>query len=110
VRTALGASPASPGFAWHDEPALEALFSRHGMNATVESVHELVFTAVSPHAYLEAERTNNPMAVTGFEVLQQRGQAGEAYDQLLKVLTEHNEDPQAFRSTSRYAVVVARPV
>ena len=109
VRTALGAPPASPGFAWHDEPALKALFSRHGMNATVGSVHELVFTAVSPHAYLEAQRTSHPIAVTGFEVLQQRGQADEAYDQLLNVLTEHNEDPQAFRSTSRYAVVRCSP-
>ena len=110
VRTALGAPPASPGFAWHDGPALEALFSRHGMNATVESVHELVFTAVSPHAYLEAQRTSHPMAITGFEALQQRGQAADAYEHLLKVLTEQNEDPQAFRSTSRYAVVVARRV
>lgn len=109
VRTALGAPPASPGFAWHDDPALKALFSRHGMNATVESVHDLVFTAVSPHAYLEAQRTSHPMAVTGFEVLQQRGQADEAYDQLLRVLTEHNEDPRAFRSTSRYAVVRCSP-
>ncbi len=109
VRAALGAPPASPGFAWHDEPALEALFSRHGMNATVESVHELVFTAVSPHAYLEAQRTSHPIAVTGFEVLQQRGKADEAYGHLLKVLTEHNEDQQAFRSTSRYAVVRCSP-
>jgi ubiquinone/menaquinone biosynthesis C-methylase UbiE len=109
VRAALGAPSASPAFAWHDEPALETLFSRHGMSATVESVHELVSTAVSPHAYLEAQRTSHPMAVTGFEVLQQRGQAEEAYDHLLKVLNEHNEDPGAFRSTSRYAVVVARP-
>lgn len=41
------------------------------------------------------------MAVAGFQVLQQRGQAEEAHDRLVKVLTDHNEDPGSFRSTSR---------
>ncbi len=109
VRTALGAPPASPGFAWHDESDLKALFLRHGMNATVESVHELVFTAISPLAYLQVQRTSHPMAVATFEVLEQSGQVDEGYDRMLKVLTDHNEDPHAFRSTSRYAVIRCSP-
>ena len=108
VGAAVGAPPASPRFAWHDESALKALFSRHGMVAARKGLHELVFTADSPQAYLEAERTSHPMAVSGFEVLRRRGRADEANDRLLKVLTEHNEDPRSFRSTSRYAVVMAR--
>ena len=50
------------------------------------------------------------MAVAGFEVLHQRGKADEAHDRLVTVLKDHNEDPQGFRSTSRYAVVIARPI
>jgi SAM-dependent methyltransferase len=110
VRAALGAPPASPRFAWHDEPVVTALFARHGMKAAVEGVHQSVVTATSPRAHLDAERTNHPMVLGTFELLEQRGQADEAYDQLLNVLTEHNEDPQAFRSTSRYVVAVAQPV
>lgn len=109
VRAVLGAPPASPRFAWHDESVLTALFARHGLNAAVEGVHELVITATSPRALLEAERTSHPMVVGTFEVLEQSGQAEEAHDQLVKVLTEHNEDPRAFRSTSRYAVVRCSP-
>ena len=110
VLAAMGAPPAAPGFAWHDEPALKVLFSRHGMDAAVDSLHELVFTATSPEAYLEAEGKSHPLAVAGFEVLRQRGMADEAHDRLVKVLKDHNEDPQRFRSTSRYAVVIARPM
>ena len=110
VRAALGAPPPAPGFAWHDEAALRALFSRHGMEATVQSLHELVFTATSPEAYLEAEARSHPLAVAGLELLRQRGQADEAHVRLVKVLKDHNEDVEGFRSTSRYAVVTARRV
>jgi len=110
VRSAVGAPPASPGFAWHDEAALKALFSNHDMNAEVQGLHQLVFTDESPQAYLDAERASHPVAVSGFRVLQECGQADEARDRLVKVLTDHNEDPQGFRSTSRYAVVIARPI
>ena len=108
VRAAMGAPPPTPGFAWHDGSAVSALFLPHGMDASVESVHELVFTATSPEAYLEAEGRSHPLAVAGFEVLRQRGKVEEAQGRLVKVLKDHNEDPQGFRSTSRYAVVIAR--
>lgn len=109
VREALGAPPASPRFAWHDESVVKALFARHGMNAAVESVHEVVVTAKSPRAHLDSERGSHPMAVATFEVLKQSGQVEEGYDRMLKVLADHNEDPHAFRSTSRYEVIIARP-
>ena len=109
VRAALGAPPTSPRFAWHNESVVRALFARHGMSAAVEGVHELVITEISPRAYLDSERGSHPMAVATFEVLEQSGQVDEGYDRMLKVLTDHNEDPHAFRSTSRYAVIIARP-
>ena len=36
VRSALGAPPAPPGFAWHDESSLGALFAGHGMKVEVQ--------------------------------------------------------------------------
>ena len=70
--------------------------------------HELVFTAPSPQAYLDAERESHPMAVTGFQVLQQLGPAEPARERLIKVLTDHNEGAGDFRATSSYIVFIAR--
>lgn len=108
VRSAVGAPPATPGFAWHDDSSLRALFSRHGMQVVVQGPHELVISARSPEEFLEAEMANHPLAVAGSAVLRQRGVLEEAGERLLGVLRDHNEDEDAFRSTSRYVVVVAR--
>ena len=108
VRAATGAPPAPPDFNWHDESAVSELFARHDLAAAVAGRHELVFTAPSPEAYLDAERESHPMAVTGFQVLQQLGQAESARERLIKVLTDHNEDAGDFRATSRYIVFIAR--
>lgn len=107
VRSAIGAPPAPPGFAWHDETSLRDLFSRHGMETSVEGPHELVVTASSPEDFLEAEMANHPLAVAGVQVFQQRGVSEEARTRLLAVLNDHNEDEQSFRSTSHYLVVIA---
>lgn len=100
--------PADPGFAWHDDSALAALFERRDMTMKVQGPHELVFTAKSPEEFLDAEMTNHPMAVAAMEVLRQRGEAERALERLLEVLRTHNEDPKAFRTTSRYIVLLAR--
>ncbi len=108
VRRSLGAAPAPPGFAWHDRAALDPLFGRHDMAVNTRGPYELTFTASSPEEYLDAEMRNHPMAVRGLEVLRQRGKAEQGVEQLLEVLRKHNEDPKAFRTTSRYVVVLAR--
>jgi hypothetical protein len=108
VRSVIGAPPAPPGFAWHDESSVRALFSRHSMTVEVQGPHELVITARSPEEYLEAEMANHPLAVAGADVFRQRGVFEDAHQRLLNVLSEHNEDREAFRSTSRYVVVLAR--
>jgi SAM-dependent methyltransferase len=106
VRTALGA-PAPPApFAWHEQTALAGLFAAHDMTIAIEQ-HAIVFTDVSPAAYLEAERTSHPLAVAGFEVLERAGHADLASERLLQILQDGNEDPAAFRSTSSYVVVTA---
>lgn len=108
VRKATGAPPPPAGFPWHDEAAVVELFGRHGMSAAAAGQHELVFTATSPDAFLDAELQNHPLAVAGFEVLRRAGQAEEARARLLHVLDEHNEDSSSFRSTSRYVAFVCR--
>lgn len=107
VRSAVGAPPPEPGVQWHDESSVHALFARYGMSTEVSAPHDLVVTDTSPEAFLEAERTNHPLAIVGYDVLRSRGMSDEANEQLLTVLKDHNEDEDAFRSTSRYVVVVA---
>jgi hypothetical protein len=58
--------------------------------------------------YLEAESRNHPMAVTGITVLQRLGQVEELRERLHRILTDGNEDPGAFRVTSRYVVATLK--
>jgi hypothetical protein len=69
VRAALGAPPEPPGFAWHDESSLGALFAGHGMTVEVQGPHELVVSASRPKRFLEPRWANHPLAVAGSEVL-----------------------------------------
>jgi SAM-dependent methyltransferase len=108
VRAAVGAPPAPPRFPWHEAAEVAGLFSPPGLTVAVALHHDIVFTAPSPQAYLDAELANHPLAVAAFDVLRQRGQAGPARDRLLEILTDRNEDAAGFRCTSRYVVLVAR--
>jgi SAM-dependent methyltransferase len=107
VRSSVGAPPAAPGLPWHDETELQALFSRHGLETSVRGPHQLVISADSPEAFLDAEMANHPMAVAAEGVFRQQGVSEEVREHLLGVLRDHNEADDAFRSTSRYVVVVA---
>lgn len=107
VRAALDAPPAEPGFAWHDEPSLRALFARHGMVTELSGPYELVVTAASPEEFLDAEMANHPLAIASNQLLSERGLSDAAHERLLEVVRDHNEDRDAFRSTSRYIVIVA---
>jgi SAM-dependent methyltransferase len=100
VRSAVGAPKSAP-FPWHDSSAVSGLVARHR--------HDLVFTGRSPQAFLDAELASHPLAIAGFEVLEQRGLADEARDRLLKIVTEANEGTEGFHCTSQYVVVMARP-
>lgn len=107
VRGVQGTPPAPRGFPWHDGAAVAGLLSGHGLTVAVEDTREIVFTAPSTQAYLDVEVANHPLAIAAFAVLQRRGQLEAARERLLAVLAQHNEDPDGFRSTSRYAVLSA---
>jgi SAM-dependent methyltransferase len=106
VRGALGA-PAPPApFPWHDPAALAPVFAAHAMTVALDQ-HDISFTAASAADYLDDDRVNHPMAITGFEILQRAGQAEAACQSLLRILDDANESPDAFRITQRYVVVSA---
>lgn len=107
VGRALGAPPAAPGFPWHDQADLSTLLSPHGFTCTLTE-HSLAFQASSPRAFLENESSTHPLAVAGIQILTQLGLADQTRAQLLDILEEANEDPDGFRSTSRYVTVAAR--
>ena len=107
VRRAVGAPPHATGFPWHNRDALAGLFGTHGLGVELEE-HTLTFSAASVDEYLEAESRNHPMAVTGITVLQRLGQVEELRERLHRILTDGNEDPGAFRVTSRYVVATLK--
>ena len=107
VRQALGAPSPPPPFAWHDRDALSDLLAPHGFTVEVKE-HSLSFTDTSPAAYLDGESRDHPMAVAGLGVLEPLGQADALRERLLQILVAGNEDPAAFRTTSRYVIAEAR--
>lgn len=60
VRTAVGAPEPPPQFAGHDKAALAAAFAVHDLTVSVEEHDDIVFTAASPAAYLDAETHQPP--------------------------------------------------
>jgi SAM-dependent methyltransferase len=108
VAQALGApAGAPPRVAWHDPDDLAVLLGPHGFAVEV-SVHELAFTGPSPRAYLEAEQRSHPLAVGARAAVERSGGAAALFERMVAVLDEANEDPDAFRVTSRYVIATAR--
>ena len=104
VRATLGAPPPPAPFPWHDRDAVATLVSPYGLSLDVEE-HPLVFTAASPAAFVDAEGANHPVAVTGRRAVEQAGgDLDQMRQRLVSALEEGNEDPSAFRATSRYLV------
>ena len=66
------------------------------VDPSVQGPHELVMSATSPEAFLEAEMANHPLAVAGSDVLRRCRVFKEARERLLRVVEDHNEDDAAF--------------
>lgn len=107
VAAARGAGAGPAPFAWHDRDAVAGLLEPHGFTVGVEE-ERLAFGAASPREYLDAEFENHPLWVAGRAVLEPRGEAAELRACALEILEAANEDPGAFRVTSRYVLVTAR--
>ncbi len=107
VASALGSPPPGPRFQWHDRDALQGLLGPHGFEVSSEE-HRLAFTSSSAAEYLREEAENHPMALAARAVLEPRGEYIALGERLLAVCEDANEDPSAFRITSRYVVATAR--
>jgi SAM-dependent methyltransferase len=107
VMDALDAPAGPQPFAWHDPDALAALLGPHGFEVEIAE-EELAFTSRSSRDYLEVESGEHPLWVAGRAVLEPLGRVDALREQALEILERGNEDPKAFRVTSRYIVATAR--
>jgi SAM-dependent methyltransferase len=99
--------PAAPPFAWHERDTLSGLFEPHGFTVSLTE-HPLAFSAPSVDEFMRIEGENHPLAIAARPVLEQAGRADEVRDGMRRIYEEANEDPDAFRLTSRYVVAELR--
>jgi SAM-dependent methyltransferase len=105
VDRALGTPPAPPPFAWQDPAELSDLFGPYGFEVAIEE-RQISFTADSPAQYVEGETRNHPLQVAAAAVLGPEGT--EAVNRrALEIFEAANEDPAAFKVTSRYVIALA---
>ncbi|WP_028059840.1 class I SAM-dependent methyltransferase [Candidatus Solirubrobacter pratensis] len=107
AREAAGAAGGPPPFPWHEQEALSALFAPHGFDVTVEHA-KIGFTAGSARELVEQELANHPIAVATRPALERRGEAEALPGRMVAIYEAANEDPDAFRVTSRYVIALAR--
>jgi SAM-dependent methyltransferase len=103
---AVGASAGPAPFAWYERDALTDIFAPLGFSVSVRE-EQLAFTADSARDFLEAESADHPLWVAGRAVLEPRGELQALQARVLGILEAANEEPGAFRVTSRYVVARA---
>jgi SAM-dependent methyltransferase len=103
----LDQPPASPPFPWHELDSVSGLFEPHGFSASLTE-HPLPFHAPSVDEFMRIEGENHPLAIAARPVLEKAGRAEEIRDAMRRIYEEGNEDPEAFRITSRYVVAELR--
>lgn len=106
LAAAVGAPARRPPFAWHESDALADVFAPHGFSVNVHE-ERLAFTASSARDYIDAESRDHPLSVASRAVLEPRGEAQAVRNRMLDILEAANEEPGAFRVTSRYVVARA---
>jgi hypothetical protein len=99
----LTPGPGAERFDWSDPGALRGLFEPHGARVSVADA-TLSFTAPFPEAWFDEGGRSHPMGIAGRRALEAAGRADAVRSETLAVLRAGNEDPSAFRATSRYVV------
>jgi ubiquinone/menaquinone biosynthesis C-methylase UbiE len=97
-----------PPFPWHEERALSELFDSYGRSVEL-SEHTIAFTATSGREWVESESREHPLSVASRPVFEQAGRAEEIERRLIEHYESANEDPDAFKVTSRYVVAEITP-
>ena len=104
-----GVRDESPGrglFAWHDPGALAGLLAPYGFSVAMHD-QALAFTGASPEAYADAELADHPGWVEARELLEPAGRWERVRTDLTQLFAGANENPGAFRITSRYVIAAA---
>jgi SAM-dependent methyltransferase len=96
--------PEPPPFPWHDRDALVGLFGPLGFAVSLQQ-QSLAFTAASPREFAERELRDHPGWVLAAAALREHGGWEDARAAVLQIFERANEDPAAFRVTSRYLLV-----
>lgn len=105
---APGAPPAGP-VAWGDPAFAREAFGAHGATVHV-SEHGLPFTHASPEGWFAEQEAHHPVwrgARARFEELDAADRWDAVRARTVAALAAANEDPGAFRATSRYLVIRA---
>jgi SAM-dependent methyltransferase len=103
VAEILDQPPASPPFPWHERGSLSGLFEPQGFSVSLTE-HSLAFRARSVDEFMRIEGENHPLAIAARPVLEGAGRAEELREGMRRIYEEGNQDPDAFRITSRYVV------
>jgi len=101
-REAVGYAAGPPPFAWYDHGALRDLFEPYGFTVSIAEA-SLPFTASSAEAWAQTEFRHHPAWSEAARVLDTSALA-KLQQQVTQVLADANEDRDAFRVTSDYAV------
>jgi SAM-dependent methyltransferase len=105
----LGQPSAAPPFPWHDRTALEAIAEPLGLSVDAVEEESIAFTAPSPEAQVDDDLANHPMWIeTLANVTSAGGDVAALRERLVATVHDINEDPAAFRTTSRYVVITLR--
>jgi ubiquinone/menaquinone biosynthesis C-methylase UbiE len=91
---------------WGDSAWVEQLFERAGAATVDVREEQLAFTDASPDAWFDAQVENHPVWRFGRRRLDDERWT-DLRERSIVLLADGNEDPSAFRTTSRYLVVVA---
>jgi SAM-dependent methyltransferase len=104
---AMGVPPAFDPPRWGDAGWVTELLRARGAASVDVAEHELAFTAASPAAWFGEQEEHHPAWRAGRRALgETRWERLRA--QTVTVLGAANEEPSAFRTTSRYLLVLAR--
>jgi SAM-dependent methyltransferase len=99
IREALGGPPGPA--VWSDPEVVRSLFAPHRVEVAEAGI---AFEAPSVEAYVSEQATAHPMWLGVLPALRQAGKEDEVTAEITRIFTEANEDPAAFRTTSRYRV------
>jgi len=90
---------------WGDPDALRHLFTPAAVAVRDE---RLAFTAESPESWLREQRAHHPLWRSARAALEPDGRWSELEQRVDTLLTRANEDPGAFRVTSRYLLATVK--